>query len=237
MSERAFITITGDRNPGVRAAAYREKQRWVKKSVGTSARASSQAQWQRWILRLLASRALRRLMAGCAVLVGGWANASDGDAARSAALKAAVLYNFVHFTEWPEGSFADARAPLVIGIFGEDPFGKTLDALVARERFGSHPLTVERYHDFAAVRRAHILFVSVSERERAKELLAGIKGKPILTVSDFDGFIRCGGMVLMHEFVGERIQIRVNLAEIRSARLTLSGKLLRVAESITPEQD
>jgi hypothetical protein len=176
-------------------------------------------------------------MAGCAVLVGSWASASDDESGRSTALKAAVLYNFVHFTEWPEGSFADPRAPLVIGIFGEDPFGKTLDALVARERFGSHPLTVERYHDFASVSHAHILFFSGSERERAKELLAGIKGKPILTVSDFDGFIRCGGMVLMHEFVGERIQIRVNLAEIRSARLTLSGKLLRVAESITPEQD
>jgi hypothetical protein len=236
MIERPFTTIAGDRIHILKAAASRKTQS-VGKSVWMSACAVTRTRWQQRVLRFFASRASRRLMAGCAVLVGGWANASDDDSSRNTALKAAVLYNFVHFTEWPEGSFADARAPLVIGIFGEDPFGKTLDALVARERFGSHPLTVERYHDFAAVSHAHILFFSVSERERAKELLAGIKGKPILTVSDFDGFIRCGGMVLMHEFVGERIQIRVNLAEIRSARLTLSGKLLRVAESITPEQD
>ena len=236
MCERAFILPAGDRIRRARNALSRKDREWVK-SIWTWRQGVTQRAAQQWIRRVIVGRASRRLIAGCTVLVASWASASDDNAVRSTALKAAVLYNFVHFTEWPEGSFADARAPLVIGIFGEDPFGKTLDALVARERFGTHPLTVQRYHDFASASQAHILFVSAGERAHAKELLAKLKGKPILTVSDFDGFIRCGGMVLMHEFVGERIQIRVNLTEIRSARLTLSGKLLRVAESITPEQD
>ena len=235
MSERASsVRSEGPVNGAI--DGVRNKARFPEKAASVWSCGVQQVkprQWARFVNRAL----VWWVVWGVASGANGLFAAQTADETRSSALKAAILYNFVHFVQWPEGSFADAKAPLVIGIFGDDPFGKTLDALVARERFENHPLVVERYHEFAPTVRSHILFVSVSERGRIKDLFATLKGRPVLTVSDFDGFIRSGGMVLMHEFIGERIQVRVNLTEIRSSRLTLSGKLLRVAESITPEQD
>lgn len=156
---------------------------------------------------------------------------------RSSGLKAAVLYNFAHFVEWPSAAFPNRTSPIVIGIFGDDPFGPTLDGLVARERVNDRKLVVIRTRDLEQACRCHMLFVSESERSHAPELFTKLQNKPVLTVADYDGFVRSGGMVLMHEYVGERIQVRVHLAAIHAAHLNLSGKLLRVAEVITPEQD
>jgi hypothetical protein len=165
--------------------------------------------------------------------------AADGKAAepRGNPLKAAILYNFVHFVEWPKTAFADRKAPIVIGIFGEDPFGSMLDGLVSRETVGDRKLVVVRTRDPEAATHCHIVFVSSCERDRTQDLFTKLKNKPVLTVAEYDGFVRSGGMIVMHEFVGERIQLRVHLAAIHAVGLALSGKLLRVAEVITPEQD
>jgi hypothetical protein len=162
---------------------------------------------------------------------------AHAEESRSSGLKAAVLYNFAHFVQWPAKAFPTRTSPIVIGIFGEDPFGPMLDGLVARESVEDRKLVVVRTRDFEEACRCHILFICASERGRTAELFTKLKNKPALTVADYDGFVRSGGMVLMHEFVGERIQVRVHLNAIHAANLALSGKLLRVVEVISPDQD
>lgn len=157
------------------------------------------------------------------------------DLPREYDLKAALLYNFTQFVQWPPQAFASDTAPLVIGVIGRDPFGASLDRIVQGEHAGSHPIVVRRCSNDDEASRCHILFVSASERAEASRLLARISGKPVLTVADFEGFLRDGGMVVLQKNADHRIRLRVNYPAAKTARLTMSAKLLRVAE-LFPEK-
>lgn len=151
-------------------------------------------------------------------------------------VKAAFLFNFSQFVDWPEPAFADARAPLVIGVLGSDPFGGGLDEIVRGESVNGRPLVVRRYQRVADVDTCHILFIDRSEQERLGDILASLRGRSILTVGDFDGFARAGGVV---RFVtaGNKIRLHVNLDAARAANLTISSKLLRPAIIVAGGQD
>src|SRR5438094_1030718 len=78
-------------------------------------------------------------------------------------LKAAFLFNFAQFVEWPPQSFAGPNAPIVIGVLGEDPFGSSLDEIVEGETVHEHPLVIRRYHSIDQHDYCQILFISLSE--------------------------------------------------------------------------
>ena len=142
-------------------------------------------------------------------------------------LKAVYLFNFAHFVTWP--SQESSRAPLVIGILGDDPFGSYLDETVRGQKVVNRPLTIQRFRRITELRNCNILFVSQSERDRAGQIVSSLKGRSILTVSDIDGFADNGGMI---EFVTEqnKIRVRINLNAVNAANMKVSSKLLRVAE-------
>ena len=148
-------------------------------------------------------------------------------------LKAVFLFNFAQFVDWPAEAFADSATPLVIGILGNDPFGETLDLTVRDERLGGRAFRVQRYRSVDEIKTCHILFISRSEGARPAGILAGLQQRPILTVSDADRFAERGGMI---RFVTDRSRIRLqlNLDAAQAAHLTISSKLLRAAEIITP---
>ena len=151
-------------------------------------------------------------------------------------IKAAFLYNFAQFVEWPPGSFSEARSPLVIGVLGDDPFGGFLDELVREEKVNGRDLIVQRYRRQEEINACHILFISQSEMERLKDILAALKGRSILTVGDGDQFATRGGMI---RFVTEKnkIQLRINGEAVKAAKLTISSKLLRLAEMVRTGKD
>ena len=99
-------------------------------------------------------------------------------------LKAVFLFNFAHFVEWPPGALNDEAAPFVIGVVGKDPFGSSLDEVVRGEAVSRHPLTVERYADVAQLRDCQILFIPAAELPHLTEILAALKGRSVLTVTD-----------------------------------------------------
>jgi hypothetical protein len=174
-----------------------------------------------------------------AVLAGTTALAAPALAAEAPTeyeLKAALLYNFTQFVEWPKSAFAAADAPLTIGILGRDPFGEVIDRLVQGEESGSHRIVVQRCADLDAARRCQVLFISASEREDASRIVTALSGRAVLTVGDFDGFIRRGGMVRFYS-VGKRIRLRVDRGTVQAAGLTMSAKLLRVVELSRPGGD
>jgi len=151
-------------------------------------------------------------------------------------VKAAFLYNFSQFIEWPASVLPGNQSPLVIGVLGEDPFGGYLDELVRGERVGNHPLVVRRFRQVAEIQTCHILFVSQSESKQLEQIFSYLKGRNILTVGDAENFAIRGGMI---RFITEnnRIRFRINLAAARAESLTISSKLLRAAEIISPGRD
>lgn len=153
------------------------------------------------------------------------------EAYREYDVKAAFLYNFVKFVEWPAGAFRDDRSPIEICVYGTDPFGESLDGVVKGETVGGRGLVIRRPAHLAGgagFEGCHVLFIAGSERERASEVLAVVAGRPVLTVADSDGFLRAGGMI---NFVLDegRVRFRINEAPAERVHLTISSKLLRLA--------
>jgi hypothetical protein len=151
-------------------------------------------------------------------------------------VKAVFLFNFAQFVEWPTNAFAEAQAPLVIGVLGDDPFGAYLDETVRGERVNNRKLVVRRFRRVEEIQSCHVLFISPSEAERLEQILAALKGRPILTVSDAEGFSRRGGMI---RFVTEKnkIRLKINPEAAKAARLTISSKLLRPSDIVSPGRD
>lgn len=151
-------------------------------------------------------------------------------------IKAVFLFNFTQFVDWPPTAFSDAQTPLIIGVLGDDPFGAYLDETLRGERAKERPLVVQRYRRPAEIKACHVLFISRSESARLDEILASLRGRNILTVGDFEGFAKRGGMM---RFLtqGNKTRLRINLEAAKAANLTISSKLLRPAEIIGRGQD
>lgn len=144
-------------------------------------------------------------------------------------VKAVFLFNLAQFVEWPPRAFAEPRAPLVIGVLGEDPFGSYLDETVRGETVRNHPLVLQRYRRVSEIRVCHVLFISRSESDRLDQIFAALRGRNVLTVGDAEDFITRGGMIrLVTE--KNKIRIRINVDAVRAAGLTISSKLLRLAQ-------
>ena len=150
-------------------------------------------------------------------------------------VKAAYLFNFGRFVEWPAAAYASPGAPFVIGIFGEDPFGALIDDAIRGETLDGHPLAVRRFRKPEDVTPCNILFIARSEAPRLEKVLQAVRGQPVLTVTDFDGQEgRAASIVLLNE--NNRIRMRINVGEARANDLVISSKLLRPAELVGNEK-
>ena len=145
-------------------------------------------------------------------------------------IKAAFLYNFTQFVEWPPKAFAGSETPFVIGIIGDDPFRSVIDETVTGEKVNGRPIVVRRYRDVQDVKNCHILYISLKEALRVTEILSAVPAY-VLTVSDIPNFARTGGMI---HFLNQsnKIRLQINSAVAKAADLNISSKLLRVAEIV-----
>lgn len=156
--------------------------------------------------------------------------------AREYQIKAAFLYNFAQFIEWPPNAFPDAGTPLVIGVLGDDPFGNFLDETVRGEKVHNRPLVVQRFSRVEDITTCHVLFISRSESAQLDEILQKLKGRSILTTGDVDGFARRGGVVRFTTEKG-KIRLRINLEAARAENVTISSRLLKLADIVQPGKD
>lgn len=154
------------------------------------------------------------------------ASTSDAD------VKAVLLFNFTQFVDWPPAAFPAPGAPLMIGVLGRDPFGPTLDRLVNGERAGGRPIVIVHCDDPESAARCQLLFVPAGEEWRFARLQAQLKGRSILTVGDAPDFLGAGGMVQVYRNRENKLRLRINREAARAAGLTISAKLLRVAEVV-----
>ena len=146
-------------------------------------------------------------------------------------LKAAALNQIVHFVRWPVGTFPEADSPVVIGIFGEDPFGALIDELVRGEVASGHPVKIVRCFTLEATAACHVVYIAEANLRSVARLLHNLADRSILTISGDDAFVERGGVISL-SVRSNRIRILVNLEAAKRARVTLSSKLLRLAEIV-----
>ncbi len=146
-------------------------------------------------------------------------------------IKAAFVYNFAKFVEWPAGEASSGGPALIIGVLGEDPFGNTLDDTVRGKTVGGRDLAVRRFSSLGKLESCQVLFVSRSVADHLPEILSRIQGSAVLTIGEGERFAREGGMVgLVTEDNKVRFEINVRAAE--SAGLKISSKLLALARIV-----
>jgi hypothetical protein len=147
-------------------------------------------------------------------------------------LKAVFLLNFARFVDWPEDTFREAGAPIVIGVLGPDPFGTTLEETVAGESAHDRKVVVRHFRTVEDVEPCQILFIPESEAVPWSRLAARLAHGNTLTVGENREFTAHAGMIGF-ELNGRRLRLRINLAAATAARLTISSKLLRQAEIVS----
>ena len=145
------------------------------------------------------------------------------------ALKAAFLYNFAKFVEWPAQTFRTPREPFDICVLGQNPFGSALDDIVRGKTVGERSMEVRQIGAVQEARQCQILFVSSSERKRLSALFDALKGASVLTVGEMDGFAASGGVVNFKPD-GERLRLEIDQEAAGRAGLRISSKLLSLAQ-------
>lgn len=145
-------------------------------------------------------------------------------------VKAAFLYNFAKFVDWPAEAFGGSSAPLVIGVVGDDPFGAALEQAINGKTISGRPLAVRRLKWGQDLRSCHILFIGSSERKRLPQILQSLSGASVLTVGDMRQFNQQGGII---NFILEASKVRfeINSRGADQARLRISSKLLALAKN------
>lgn len=171
------------------------------------------------------------IFALCLGMLGRAGRAAD-IAASEYELKAAFIFNFTQFVDWPTNTFDSSADPIVIGIVGPDPFGAAMDKILEGEEVRGRKLKVERYARPVDVKMCQILFVSRTLASAWPDILRALRDKPILTVSDMDRFTARGGII---QLVTERnlVRLRVNVDAAKRADISISSKLLRLADNVT----
>ena len=149
-------------------------------------------------------------------------------------IKAAFLYNFAKYTDWPAQAFTSADAPLRFCILGRDPFGPALD-IIKGKRVQDHPLEIRLLSRSAVAATCHILFVSASETDRLPLILGYLRHRPVLTVSDTPGFVKAGGIINLTK-VGNKVRFEINREVVQASRLTLRSQLLGLAVGVPTRQ-
>jgi hypothetical protein len=146
-------------------------------------------------------------------------------------IKAAFLYNFAKFVEWPPGTFADPDVPFTFCILGPDPFGHALEDAILGKTIEGRRIALVRAKRVQDLPACHIVFVSSTENSRLLEILAGMYGRSVLVVGETENFASSGGTI---QFIleGNRVRFAVNPNAADRARLKISSKLLSLAHIV-----
>lgn len=154
---------------------------------------------------------------------------SSGES-REYQIKAAYLYNFGKYVEWPTAESRELT--FSIGVVGRDPFGKSLDELARTKRLGGRPITIHRVRTADDYIDCHILFVPKGTADSlVQKVLAKARQHPCLIVGEERGFAQSGGIVNFH-LENNRVRFEINPATARKSRLRISSKLLRLGKIV-----
>jgi hypothetical protein len=170
------------------------------------------------------------LLAILAIVGAGTLRADNGEAAALAQrVKAAFIYNFVQFTDWPEAELGAAESPIVIGIVDPDGLGGNMERTIAGKTSHGRPLEVRHITDTSQVAGCHVI-VACGDDATVKKMLLAAAGST-LTVGESEAFAQNGGAIRFY-MADNKIRFEVNLTATDKAHLQLSSKLLKVATTV-----
>jgi hypothetical protein len=146
-------------------------------------------------------------------------------------VKAAFLYNFAKFVEWPPETFQSPTDPLVICTLGYDPYRRALEETVRDKTIQGRTFSVRQVSDVEQANTCQIFFVSASESKRAAAMLPRLKTTGVLTVGEAEGFAASGGVINFKTENG-RVRFEINVTAAERAKLRISSKLLSLVQIV-----
>jgi len=146
-------------------------------------------------------------------------------------IKAAFLYNFAKFVEWPAQCFASGEAPIVIGVLGKNPFGDELDKIVAGRKLNGREITVRIIETAADLPSVNLVFVGAGEEVRMLDKVQPSQRMGILTVGESKPFKSRGGMITFTAD-GDKVRFEINQGSAEQAGLKISAQLLKLATAV-----
>ena len=188
--------------------------------------------------------------------------AEDSEPSKEYQVKAAFIYNFIKFVDWPEPAGAEAdqktdndNRQIIIGVIGRDPFGRAFEAVTKKKirdkqvilkqfdgfaenstEYKADGKTRYKYKDADALKACQVLFVCPSESRYFKEIIDIVKDNCVLTIGETKDFLETGGII---EFTTEqkKVQFEINLIAAEQAKLKISSKLLRLAKRVIQKEE
>jgi hypothetical protein len=160
--------------------------------------------------------------------------ASDEQPVEEYRIKAAFLFNFAKFVEWPAGSFENPADPIQLCVLGKNPFGHALDDMVAGKTVDGRPLGVRFPPSAKLAAGCHILFIAAAEMRHAGTIIAELKSSGLLTVEDSDsGNHLSDGAVVLFRLEGDKVKIDIDTAAAEREKLRISSRLLTLARIVS----
>lgn len=146
-------------------------------------------------------------------------------------IKAAYLYKFVAYVEWPPTVFAEANTPVTIGVIGADDVAAELNNIKSGRPPNSRAVEVKMLKPGDSLAGVQVLFIGGQENGRLKRLLEGLQSQPVLTVTEWTGALGAGSVINFVP-VDDRIRFEVSVAHAERSGLKISARLLNVAQKV-----
>ncbi len=159
------------------------------------------------------------------------ANASSAAVDRAISeyeVKAAYVYNFAKFVDWPSTAFSAPNAPICVGVIGADDFAALLEKVVKDKLIQEHPIQVRLLKWPADLGACNIVYVGATEQKRFRQICESVQNSPVLTITEAEDKSQVKGIMNLFMESG-KVQFEVNIEGAEKARLRISSKLLRLA--------
>jgi hypothetical protein len=180
-------------------------------------------------LNVLRAGFLRRTKLFLAATVFAVATLGPAFAQSADGIKAAFIYNFAKFSEWPASAFANDSAPIAVGFIGADSLADGFEKNVTGKNVNGRDFAVKKLSGAAGVEACQIIFVG--DAGQAAAVMAAVKGKPVLTVGDSDGSAAAGGMITFVDN-GGKVGFDLNLGSVNASGIKLNAKLQQIARNV-----
>jgi hypothetical protein len=187
-------------------------------------------------IRLSEQRRRRLRITGCILsalvaLVGDRPVLGQSNPSSEYEVKAAFLFHFAQFVEWPPDTFKEAGTPLVYCTIGEDPFHGSLEAALNGKTIGARSLHVRHLKQPSELQGCQVVFLGEKEKRLFPTVLELLKGSPVLIVGESEHFVQDGGTIGFF-LEQNKIRFEINLEAAEKAKLKISSRLLALAKTV-----
>ena len=149
-------------------------------------------------------------------------------------IKAAFIYNFVKFVEWPARDSGQTKDPVVIGVLGDSPILEALQSIIIKKNQRGK-IKVKQVQEPEDLKKSHVLFISRSDKTQLQSTIDALNQSNVLTISEVKKFAEMGGMINFF-LEKEKIRFEINPEAAEKAELKISSKILRLARIVQTQR-